>query len=179
MATMSCLTVNVNEDCSEDISAFSVLYERGFGDCPILVDLNTTTMQLTSHSNCLPVDRSSAEELCYRVAIMHQGNPICTKTNIVASPCSITDLEAFLGDGVSRPLDSLVMNNDTVIHLTRASLSCNSPINDLVGGAETRCINGQWSSSVMRSCTREYVCVHMHKIMWISTCILSCKTAPS
>ncbi len=149
----TCLTVNLSEDCSEDISTFNLTYEQGFGNCPTLLDFTTTTIPLTSHSTCLPVDRNSAGDFCYRVTLAHQGTPIATKTNINASTCLINNLESFLGAGVSYTLDSSV-NGGIVVHLTRASLSCSSPVLVLVGEAETRCIDGLWTSSVMRSCTR-------------------------
>ena len=169
---MSCLTVNVNEDCLENISTFSLFYEHGFGNCSTLLEFNTTTVRLTSHLTCLPVDRNSVEDICYRVTLTYQGTPIATKTNIDASPCLITDLDLFLGDGVSYTLDSSV-NNGTVVHLTKASLSCNSSAvvvleEKTVGAARTRCINGHWNSFFMRSCKCESLLVHVQ--LWQFTC---------
>ncbi len=154
---MSCLTVGVNDACLEDISTFSVVFERGFGDCPTMLEFDTTTTALTAQSTCLPVDRTSAGDFCYRVSLLHQGNAIATTTNVIADPCSITTLQSFAG-GASYELDS-PQDGGTVVHLTRATLSCLSVVEDLVGGTETRCINAQWRPSDIRSCECES---HMH-----------------
>ncbi len=152
---MSCLTVGVSDTCSEDISTFSVVFERDFGDCPTLLEYSTTTVAFTAHSTCLPVDRTSARDFCYRVSLLHQGNLIATVTNINADPCSIIALESFIG-GASYELDS-PQDSGTVVHLARATLSCPSAVENLVGGAETRCINGEWSPSIRRSCACEWM----------------------
>lgn len=47
----SCLMVNFNEVCSEDISTFTVIFQQGFGDCQELLEFHTTknNSQITQH----------------------------------------------------------------------------------------------------------------------------------
>ncbi len=99
-----------------------------------MLEFNTTTEDLTTHSLLLPADRTRAGDFCYRVSLLHQGNPIATVTNINAYHCSLTALESFLDD-VSYELDS-PQDNGTVGHLTRATLSCPSAVENLVGRVE-------------------------------------------
>ena len=154
MSTDSCLTVNVSQDCLEDISAFSLLYEKEFGDCPSLLEYNTTIVDLTAHSTCLPLNRTNPGDFCYRVVLQHQGNPIAVATNINSPTCSIRDLQSLLND-VNYELDSPEVNG-TVVHLTTANLSCKS-LMILAGDVEIlRCLNGQWTPSGSVFCTCEF-----------------------
>ena len=151
---MSCLTVNINMHCSEDITTgdFSVLFQRGFGSCRMLTNFTTTTIQLASYSTCLNFSGNPASGFCYRVTLMHQETMIDTQTNLNFATCSISDLESFLENSVSYQLSEPVNQNGTVSHLVRATFTCREAFLTLSGAVNTTCIDGQWNNPRYRLC---------------------------
>ena len=154
VSSSNCLSVNINQDCLEDVTteAFDTQLQYAFGNCRELqISAYTTlTTPLSAYSTCVPVG-SGTGEFCYEITLMYQGTTIDTKSNLNFAPCSIADLESFLGAGVSYQLGRV--ESGSVSHLTTATLSCSSAIHDLSGTPQTTCIDGFWSSNEMRSCS--------------------------
>ena len=152
MSSSNCLTVNINQDCLEDVTTegFSIQLRYTFGNCRELHPsaYTTSTTTLSAHSTCVPVG-SGTGEFCYVITLMYQDITIDTKSNLNFDTCSIAELQSFLGAGVSYQLDGV----ESVSHLTTATLSCSSAIHDLSGTPQTTCIDGSWSSNEMRSCS--------------------------
>ena len=157
MSSSNCLTVNINQDCLEDVTTeeFSIQLRYAFGNCRELLPsaYTTSTTTLSAHSTCESVS-SGTGEFCYEITLMYQDTTIDTKSNLNFDTCSIADLQSFLGAGVSYQLDGVhVESGGSVSHLTTATLSCGSAIHDLSGTPQTTCIDGSWSSYEMRSCS--------------------------
>ena len=155
MSSSNCLTVNINQDCLEDVTTeeFSIQLRYAFGNCRELLPsaYTTLTTTLSAHSTCVPVE-SGTGEFCYEITLMYRDITIDTKSNLNFDTCSIAELQTFLGAGVSYQLDG-VESGGSVSHLTTATLSCSSVIHDLSGTPQTTCIDGSWSSYEMRSCS--------------------------
>ena len=155
MSSSNCLTVNINQDCLEDVitGEFSIQLRYTFGNCRVLLPsaYTTSTTTLSAHSTCVPVG-SGTGEFCYEITLMYRDMTIDTKSNLNFATCSIADLQSFLGAGVSYQLDG-VESGGSVSHLTTATLSCSSAIHDFSGTPQTTCIDGSWSSTKSRSCS--------------------------
>ena len=162
MSSFNCLTVNINQDCLEDVTtrAFNIQLRYAFGNCRELLPsaYTTLTTTLSAYSTCVPVG-SGTGEFCYVATLMYQDTIIDTKFNLNFATCSIAELQTFLGAGVSYQLDGVhVESGGSVSHLTTATLSCSSAIHDLSGTTQITCIDGSWSSNEMRSCSSKCTC---------------------
>ena len=159
MSSSNCLTVNINQDCLEEVTtgAFNIQLRYTFGNCRVLCPSAYTTSNktLSAHSTCVPVG-SGTGDFCYEITLMYQDTTIDTKSNLNFATCSIADLQTFLGAGVSYQLDG-VESGDNVSHLTTATLSCSSAIHDLSGTPLTTCIDGSWSSTQSRFCPSKVI----------------------
>ena len=157
----SCLTVTVTDMCSEVITdgVFSVTLKHGFGSCLTLSSLTTTQMTISTYSTCLPFGPNTGQDLCYTVSLSHGGNIIETQTNVNFDSCTISDLQAFLDDGVMYILTS-AMDAGMVPHLTTATLNCGGGVFMLSGDSQVTCINGAWDNGEIRSCSSKF-CLFM------------------
>ena len=82
---------------------------------------------------------------------MYQDMAIDSITNLNFAPCSIAELQSFLGAGVSYQLDG-VESGGNVSHLTTATLTCSGSFTSLVGSSQSVCIDGQWDTAEVRVC---------------------------
>ena len=149
--------MNISRNCFEDVTngEFSIQLQYAFGSCKNLhpSDYTTSTTPLSAHSTCLPVG-SGTGDFCYQATVMFRDTIIDTTTSLNFSTCSIAEFRSFLGAGVSYQLDG-VESGGSVTHLTTATLSCESTIQDLSGTAQTTCVDGMWSTTETRSCSSE------------------------
>ena len=82
---------------------------------------------------------------------MYQDMAIDFVTNLNFAPCSIAELQSFLGTGVSYQLDG-VESGGNVSHLTTATLTCSGSFTSLVGSSQSVCVDGQWDTAEVRVC---------------------------
>ena len=165
VSSYNCLTVNINQDCLEDVTtgAFSIQLRYAFGNCRELRPSAYTTSitTLSAHSTCVPVG-SGTGGFCYEITLIYQDRVIETE-NLNFAPCSIAELQSFLGAGVSYQLDG-VESGGSVSHPTTATLTCSGSFTSLVGSSQSVCVDGQWDTAEVRvcqqSCSGLYIRVH-------------------
>ena len=150
----NCLTVNISEDCLEDITTgdFSLQLRYAFGSCRDLnvSDYSTSTTPLSAHSTCIPVS-SGTGDFCYRATLLH-GNPVIdTCTNLKYDTCPSEELQRFSVAGVSHQLD--VNQGYSLSHGTTATLSCKTTTGHYTEMSPTTCVDGSWSSEVTITCS--------------------------
>ena len=156
MSSSNCLTVNINQDCLEDVTtgAFSIQLRYAFGICKELRPsaFTTSTTMPSAYYTCVPVENESGE-FCFETNLLYQDAVIDTSTNLNFAECSIRDLQTFLGPGVSYHLDG-VESGGNVSHLTTATLMCSGSFVSLIGSSQSMCVDGQWDSTGVRVCDR-------------------------
>ena len=154
VSSSNCLTVNINQDCLEDITtgAFSIQLRYAFGNCRelLLSAYTTLTTTLSAHSTCVPVG-SGTGEFCYDATFMYQDTVIDTEDNLNFASCYIAGPQSFLGPGVSYQLDG-VESGGNVSHLTTATFTCSGSFVSLIGSSQSVCVDGQWSTAEARAC---------------------------
>ena len=154
VSTSNCLAVNISQDCLENVTnrGFTVQLQYAFGSCINLCvsDYTMTTAPLSAYSSCVPVG-SGTGDFCYRATLMYQDMAIDSITNLNFAPCSIADLQTFLGAGVSYQLNG-VESGGNVSHLTTATLTCSGSFTSLVGSSQSVCVDGQWDTAEVRVC---------------------------
>ncbi len=152
LETMNCLTFSLGQNCASEQN-FIIKFQQGNGVCRDLhqTDFSASNIQLRSQSTCVLV--ASSTNLCYRATLMYNEIIIDTQTNLNFNTCAISALSSFMGSGVSMQpdLDGEV-TNETVSHITTATLNCTSAIYELKSPQIT-CIDGTWEPAGTRSCT--------------------------
>ena len=172
MSSSDCLTVNINQDCLEDVTTreFSIQLRYAFGICKELRPsaFTTSTTTLSAYFTCVPVENGS-EEFCFETNLLYQDTVIDTSTNLNFAECSIADLQSFLGPGVSYQLDGLE-SGGSVSHLTTATLTCSGSFISLVGSSQSVCVDGQWNTAEVRVCHQS--CSGLYKSLLITADML-------
>ncbi len=152
LRAMNCLAFSLGRNCASGRSgAFSIRFEQGSGECRDLrsSDFSTSTIQLMLQPTRVPV--ISSTDLCYRANLVYDGTIVDTQSNLNCNACPMNVLSSFLASGVSMQLDGEASSNN-VSHLTTATLSCASVIEDLSGSPKITCIDGNFEPAGLRYC---------------------------
>ena len=160
--------VKVNENCVENITTgdFSVIFESELQSCQVLPTFLSSVIQLNSSSTCLPFHGNLSDGWCYRVTLTYQGTVIDTQTNYNFATCSISELEDFVGTGVTYQLAGSQNQDGTgVSHLTTVTFSCSETFSELSGVTQTTCMDGQWVDKDIRLCLQMYTGTYHHSIL--------------
>ena len=154
-----CLGLAIGTECAENVSSgdFSVKLVFGVGPCQTVNDisnLRNVTPIITSPSGvCVPVGTFSVAELCYNATLLYQGTAITSLTNQELKNCSVSALEAQVGENVEFGL-SRSANDGIVPHSTMATFDCSRIGLEYSGQREAVCLDGKWMVDET-SCTSE------------------------
>ena len=153
-----CLGLAIGTEYAEDVGSgdFSVTLVFGVGPCQTVNDISNprnVTPIITSPSGvCVPVGTFSVAELCYNATLLYQDTAITSQTNQELNNCSVSVLEAQLGENVFRLSRSA--NDGIVPHSTMATFDCSRIGLEYSGQRETVCLDGKWMVDET-SCTSE------------------------
>ena len=156
VSTMSCVAVQINNQCVESVQQFRAVLSSGLCGSP----LNETSSFTfgPSYSTCLGLVLST-EETCYSYStrVFFGSTEIANQTKTLGfQNCPVSEVATLAGSGVSYSLGSPAVNN-MVPHRTVVVFSCSSgSVHVLSGSPLATCVDGTWNTSDIRTCSSEY-----------------------
>ena len=157
VSTISCVAVQINNQCVENIQHFRAMLSSGLCGSPLNESSSFTFGP--SYSTCLGLVLST-EETCYSYStrVFFGSTEIANQTKTLGfQKCPVSEVATLAGSGVSYSLGSPAVNN-MVPHRTVVFFSCSSgSVHVLSGSTLAACVDGVWNTSDIRTCSSKYV----------------------
>ncbi len=152
--------MNLGPACMESASNgnFTVMLIYSVGICETvddLVDTTTVNRTISDDGMCIPVETSSAAELCFRATLFYNGIEIQNLSNEDFRQCQLSDLQGTLSSGVTLELSP---ENQVIHHLMSATLACSSAVFMLTGPSQVQCVDGSWTPNASSFCSSKLSC---------------------
>ena len=166
VSTMSCVTVEINNQCVESLQQFRTMLSSGLCGSPLNESSSFTFGP--SYSSCLELPLST-EETCYSytTSVFFGSTEIDNQTRTIGfQDCLVSEVAALAGSGVSYSLCSTKFNS-TIPHRTIAFFSCaGGTVFGLSGSPLDTCVDGTWKTREVRTCSSKFI---MHNIDLFTT----------
>ena len=164
VSTMSCVAVQINNQCVESVQQFRAVLSSGLCGSPLNESSSFTFGP--SYSTCLGLVLST-EESCYSysTSVFFGSTEIANQTNTIGfQNCPVSEVATLAGSGVSYSLGSPGVNN-MVPHRTVVVFSCSSgSVHVLSGSPLATCVDGTWNTSDIRTCSSEYIYIYIYSV---------------
>ena len=160
VSSMSCVTVEINNQCVESVQQFRAVLNSGLCGSPLNESSSFTFGP--SYSICLGLVLST-EETCYSysTSVFFGSTEIANQTKTLGfQNCPVSEVATLAGSGVSYSHGSSAVNN-MVPHRTVVDFSCSSGSVHLLSGSPlATCVDGNWNTSEIRTCSSKCICIY-------------------
>ena len=157
VSTMSCVAVEINNQCVERVQQFRAVLSSGLCGSPLNESSSLTFGP--SYSTCLGLVLST-KETCYSYStrVFFGSTEIANKTKTIGfQNCPVSEVATLAGSGVSYFLGSPAVNN-MVPHRTVVVFSCSSgSVHVLSGSPLATCVDGTCNTSEIRTCSSKCI----------------------